>query len=166
MKKYIIALCVSSTLTGLVHAELPASMDQLLAKVSPSAVQAYHSNAVVKEARENPEFYTSLKSAGFVFQGVVLNRAAVTRLAYGLNDYDAFDNKEAAKYLTVEQYKSYVATKVKALGSDAIVIYDWLQQQRLTIVEAAPRDLTEKGEFLSVISDLTLEQDKARSAAK
>ncbi len=93
------------------------------------------------------------------------NGSHVVSIAFLRGDYDAFDSKEAAKFLSLSNYKSYVAAKVKALGTDAIVVFDWLQQQRLTVVEAAPKDVSEKGEFLAVIADQVIAQDKAKSTA-
>ncbi|HWL54271.1 MAG TPA: hypothetical protein VNQ90_17660 [Chthoniobacteraceae bacterium] len=165
MKRYITTLCLAIAVAGSALAELPKNVDALVDKLPESYTKTLRANAVRLEARSNDEFYSSLKAAGFTFQDVTLSRSWVVGLAFPRGDYDAFDSAEAAKYLSLDNYKSYVAAKLKGMGADAIAAYDWLQQQRLTVVEAAPRDIAEKGEFLAVIADQVIAQDKAKASA-
>ncbi|HWL51352.1 MAG TPA: hypothetical protein VNQ90_02895 [Chthoniobacteraceae bacterium] len=161
MKKIITTLALMLVAAVSVFAETPQSVDALVASLPENYSQGLRVTAVRVEARKNNEFYNALKSAGFVFQDVKLSRAHVVGLAFPRGDYDAFDEKDAAKYLALANYKSYIAARLKAFDN-ALASYDWLQQQRYTVAEAAPTDLTKKDEFLSVIAEQILAVDKAK----
>lgn len=164
MKKLLttFALCFIAVASSAV-ADLPKSVDELVAKLPESHTISVRRTAVIVEARKNDAFYNSLKASGFVFEDVKLTRGQVVSLAFPRGDYDAFSSKEAAQFLPLASYKSFIAAKVQGIGTDAVAVFDWLQQQRLLVVESAPRDAAEKGEFLSVIADQVIAQDKAKS---
>ncbi len=160
MKNIIAIIAVAFAFAGSAIANT-ATVDQLVAKLPEQYTKNLRTTAVVNEARTNQEFYDSLKAKGFVIDDVQLSRAHVVSLAFARGDYEQFDTREAAKFLPLVQYKSYVAAKVQSLGG-TVAVYDWIQQQRLVVVEAGPNDAAAKNEFLIVIADQVIASEKAK----
>jgi len=160
---FVVLVAVIGSLGAAVANELPKSIDELVAKLPDAQLKE---RAVVAEARTNSAFYSKLKSSNWTFDGVVLPRSQVVQLAASKGDYDAFDAREAIRYLQIPAYKSYVAAKLQGYGQNVIEAYDWLQKQRLVVVEVNPKDADKKGEFLAVIAEQVIAQDKAKAKSQ
>ena len=140
------------------------TLNELVAKLPDNDV-ATQRRAIVQEARTNAGFYEALKAASWTFEGVTLPPSQVVALAFRADDYAAIDPILAARHLSLEQYKRWSAAKVIQLG-ETIAAYDWLQEQRLNVVQAQPKNGAEKDEYLATVAAQVIAAAKAKSAAE
>lgn len=159
MKKYITPLLgLVLAFSASVQAE---TLDELVAKLPANKKNASKITAIFTEARNNPTFYDALKNADWTFEGVKLPANCRVLASFARKDWDAISPDDAAKRLTPEQYRTWVAGRVSALG-DTIAAYDWLQAQRLVVVGAANRYTDANVEFVDALAAQILAAAKAK----
>lgn len=155
---------ITTTILGFVamasmaSADLPTTIAQLQNELSDSQKQ----NIIYGRARTDADFYAALKNAAWTFDGVTLPASTVAKLQFTRKDYAQIDEFVAAQVLSVPNYKTYVAAKVAALGSDTIAAYNWLQSQKLKVIQANVASSEEKAAFLSDLAAQILSAAKAK----
>ncbi len=160
MKHNIIALfaLVATSFAAIAN---PVTVDQLVEALPAAKPEVIRRTAVFTEARRNSAFYETLAARGFKIEDVELAVSQIVPLHVQYERFDRITDGDAAKFLAIGAYKSYVAAKLKGYGT-ALEAYDWLQQQRLTVVQAGPKNAAEKEEFLVVIAEQVAATDKAK----
>lgn len=161
MKNYIIITIAAAGMA--ISAQAQTTLADLVQPMTPGQVLDQNRANIAREARTNSAFYTAIKANGYAFDGVALTPAQVAQLQFTVQDFDGANNVEAAKSYTLPQYKSYVAHKLLSLGNDTIAGYDWVQAQRLAVVQSqTPSSYTEKLEFLDALGGQILAAAKAK----
>lgn len=158
MKSILIAIIGAATTVVSGYSQ---TINELVAKLPPTSELPVQQRAIVTEARANPDFYTALKAAGWKFGGVALTDRQIVSLAFAKADYAAITPLDAARFLQTEQYKTWSAAKVLQLG-ETIAAYDWLQEQRLIVVQAQPKDASAKSEYLVTVANQVIAAAKAK----
>lgn len=163
MKKYITALGLALALGigASVAAEPVVTLESLRSKLTPLQRESVDAAAIMTECYSNPAFYQQIKAAGWIFEGVKLQDYQVASVAARVSDWDAISPTQAAQWLPIPSYKSWVAGTLAQKG-ETLAAYDWLQAQRLVALGAAVATSGEKVEFLDALAAQILASAKAR----
>lgn len=157
MTKYIIIAVLALASMG-ARAE---TINDLVAKLPPAESAKLQSAAIVQEALANADFYAALKANAWTFDGVTLTEGRATELQFKKGEYADIAGLAAAKYLSFDRYKTWASAKVLALG-ETTAAYDWLQEQRLVVVQSQVKDYAQKQEFLGTVADQVIAAAKAK----